>query len=133
MAIARLYANSLIQYCVFCTQPDNLSFMQEEQEYNDKVAEAYNKYMTAELYYTDGDNVIATLSMQSYFEPYDYYYGYEDEEDGYYDYEPVITFVSDESTFSMESYFDDVSFNDLINSAEDLADEYENYLQYLLN
>ena len=33
MAIARLYANSLIQYCVFCTQPDNLSFMQEEQEY----------------------------------------------------------------------------------------------------
>lgn len=106
---------------------------QEEQEYNDKVAEAYNKYMTAELYYTDGDNVIATLSMQSYFEPYDYYYGYEDEEDGYYDYEPVITFVSDESTFSMESYFDDVSFNDLINSAEDLADEYENYLQYLLN
>lgn len=100
---------------------------QESQEYNDKVAAAYNKYNTAELYYTDGDNVIANLSMQSYL--------YEDTynpEYNYYDVEPIITFVPDESSFSIESYFDEISFNDLINSAEDLTEAYKDYLQYLV-
>ena len=100
---------------------------QDSQEYNDKVAAAYNKYNTAELYYTDGDNVIANLSMQSYL--------YEDTynpEYNYYDVEPIITFVSDESSFSIESYFDEISFNDLINSAEDLTEAYKDYLQYLV-
>ena len=53
-------------------------------------------------------------------------------EETYYDIEPVITFVSDDSSFSIESYFDDISFNDLITSAEDLGEAYEDYLQYLL-
>ena len=100
---------------------------QTEQEYNDKLADAYNQYNKAELYYTDGDNVIARITMQSYMEENPYY-----SEETYYDIEPVITFVSDDSSFSIESYFDDISFNDLITSAEDLGEAYEDYLQYLL-
>lgn len=54
-------------------------------------------------------------------------YGYEE-----YSVEPVITFVSDSSAYSFESYFNDIDFNDLVNSAEDLGDRYESYLRYLL-
>lgn len=97
---------------------------QNSQPYNEKKAGLYNQYVTAELYYTDGDNAIAELKMQSHFVE-DYY-------NSYYELEPVITFVSDESTFSLESYFDDISFNDLIDSAEHLSDQYKEYLQYLI-
>lgn len=99
----------------------------ESLEYNDKVAEVYNKYMTAELYYTDGDNVIANLGWQSCED--DYYYS----SGSYYDVEAIIIFASDDSKFSIDSYFDDISFNGLIDSAESLSDRYENYLSHLFN
>lgn len=99
---------------------------QNSQPYNDKKADLYNQYVTAELYYTDGDNAIAKLKMQSHFVE-DYL-----KNDSYYELEPVITFVSDESAFSLESYFDDISFNDLMDSAEHLSDQYKEYLQYLI-
>lgn len=98
-----------------------------ELEYADKMAAAYNKYMKGDLYYTDGDNSIAKLSMHSCFVEDEYF-----EDGGYYDYEAVITFASDSSAYSLESYFNDVDFNDLVNSAEDLGDRYESYLRYLL-
>jgi hypothetical protein len=97
---------------------------QRSQLYIDKQAGLYNQYVTAELYYTDSDNAIAELKMQSHFVDDDY--------NAYYELDPVITFVSDESTFSLGSYFDDVSFNDLIDSAEALSDQYKEYLQYLI-
>lgn len=97
---------------------------EDAQPYNDKKADLYNQYITADLYYTDGDNVIAKLKMQNHFVD-DYY-------STYYELEPVITFVSDDSTFSLESYFDDISFNDLIESAENLSDQYKDYLKYLI-
>lgn len=93
--------------------------------YNEELAVLYNKYLKGEMYYTDGDNVIATFSWQPYLVEDDY--GYEE-----YSVEPVITFVSDSSAYSFESYFNDIDFNDLVNSAEDLGDRYESYLRYLL-
>ena len=96
-------------------------------EYNDKKSEVYNQYIKGELYYTDGDNVIANLGWQSCED--DYYYSSET----YYDTEAVIIFASDNSKFSIDSYFDDISFDGLIDSAESLSDQYENYLSHLLN
>lgn len=96
---------------------------QHSQLYIDQQAALYNQYITAELYYTDGDNAIARLNMQSHFV---------DDYNSHYELDPIITFVSDESTFSLGSYFDNISFNDLINSAEYLSDQYKGYLQYLI-
>lgn len=87
-----------------------------------KVAEAYNEYLKGEMYYTNGDNVIARFSMQAYDDS--------DEWDEYYDIEPVITFESDNSKFSFESYFDDLSFEGLVDKIEELGDEFDSYIEF---
>lgn len=87
-----------------------------------KVADAYNEFLKGEMYYTNGNNVIAKFSMQAYDDSDEYY------ED--YDIEPVITFESDNSKFSFESYFDDgISFEGLIDKIEDLGDKFDSYIE----
>lgn len=103
---------------------------QYKQPYNQKVADAYNKYIDAKLYYTS-DDVIANFKMQVYYDEDDYYYESGNRVNGIYDTEAVIVFTIDDSAYSFDSYFDEVSFNDLINSAEKLGKQYEKYLKYL--
>lgn len=106
------------------------------EEYNKKVADAYNKYVDAKLYYTS-DDVIANFKMQVYYDEDDYYNEYDPSTGSYvtkkgtYDTEAAIVFTVDDSAYSFDSYFDEVSFNDLINSAEALEKQYEKYLKYL--
>lgn len=85
-----------------------------------KLAEAYNEFMKGEMYYTSSDNLIARFSMQAYDDS--------DEWGEYYDIEPVITFVNDDSKFSFESFFDEVSFEDLVDKIEELGDEFDAYI-----
>ena len=92
----------------------------EEESADDKLAELNGKKII-----TIGDSLTALCGWQPYLVEDDY--GYEE-----YSVEPVITFVSDSSAYSFESYFNDIDFNDLVNSAEDLGDRYESYLRYLL-
>lgn len=87
-----------------------------------KIAEAYNEYLKGEMYYTNGDNVIARFNMQAYDDS--------DEWGDYYDIEPIITFASDNSKFSFESYFDDMSFEKLVDKVEDLGDEFDAYIDF---
>lgn len=87
-----------------------------------KLANAYNEFMKGEMYYTSSDKLIARFSMQAYDDS--------DEWGDYYDIEPVITFVSDDSKFSFESFFDDVSFEDLVDKIEELEDEFDAYIDY---
>ena len=84
--------------------------------------EAYNEYLKGEMYYTNGDNVIARFNMQAYDDS--------DEWGEYYDIEPIITFASDNSKFSFESYFDDISFEKLVDKVEDLGDEFDAYIDF---
>lgn len=116
---------------------DRYSWKQQyAKEYNEKVAEAYNKYIDAKLYYTS-DAVIANFKMQVYYDEDDYYYDYESGTypapmvKGLYGTEAAIVFTVDDSAYSFDSYFDEISFNDLINSAEALGKQYEKYLKYL--
>lgn len=55
--------------------------------------------------------------------------GYEevDEWDGetYYNVRPVIKFLADESTYAIEDYFTETAFSDLIDSLEELAEEFD--------
>ena len=74
------------------------------------------------MYYTNGDNVIARFNMQAYDDS--------DEWNEYYDIEPIITFESDNSKFSFESYFDDISFEKLVDKVEDLGDEFDAYIDF---
>lgn len=87
-----------------------------------KIAEAYNEYLKGEMYYTNGDNVIARFNMQAYDDS--------DEWGEDYDIEPIITFASDNSKFSFESYFDDISFEKLVDKVEDLGDEFDAYIDF---
>lgn len=87
-----------------------------------KIAEAYNEYLKGEMYYTNGDNVIARFNMQAYDDS--------DEWGEDYDIEPIITFTSDNSKFSFESYFDDISFEKLVDKVEDLGDEFDAYIDF---
>ena len=87
-----------------------------------KVAEAYNEFINGEMYYTNGDNVIARFNMQAYDDSDEYY-----EE---YGVEPILTFEKDGSKFSFESYFDEISFQGLVDKVEELGDEYDAYLKF---
>ncbi|WP_455585757.1 hypothetical protein [Bacteroides sp.] len=115
---------------------DNSWKEQYGKEYNDKVAAAYNKYMDIKLYYTS-DAVIADFKMQTYYDADDYYYDYTSGTyptpivKGLYGTELAVVFAIDDSAYSLDSYFDEISFNDLIKSAENLGEQYKNYLKKL--
>lgn len=110
---------------------EEYSWMEQyKQPYNQEVADAYNTYIDAKLYYTS-DDVIANFKMQVYYDEDDYYYESGNRVNGVYDTEAVIVFTIDDSSYSFDSYFDEISFNDLINSAEKLGKQYEKYLKYL--
>lgn len=102
---------------------DNVDWEEENtMAHQTKIAEAYNEYLKGEMYYTNGDNVIARFNMQAYDDS--------DEWGEYYDIEPIITFMSDDSKFSFESYFDDISFEKLVDKVEDLGDEFDAYIDF---
>lgn len=108
------------------------------EEYNTKICDVYNKYLSVKLFYNDRPNeLVANLGMDLEFDE-DEYYGYYDEDkhewvekQGAYDYTLIITFTSDDSRYDIESYFDEDYFSKLIDDAEDLADRYESFFRYL--
>lgn len=96
-------------------------------KYDDEVstkeeAEIFNEYLKGEMRYAESDAVIATFAFQAYL---DYSYEYSNSSYKYWDIEPLIVFATDDSRFSLEEFFDEVSFKGLIESAERLLDEYE--------
>ena len=106
---------------------DNSNLSDETLEYNQKLAELYNKYVKMEMRYSNSDNVIANIQVQPYLE---YEYSYGNYEYKYYDIEPIIVFAVDNSRYSFEDYFDETSFSDLIKSAEDLYNKYESFVKH---
>lgn len=103
---------------------------QNGNKYNDEKstkaeANLYNKYMAVDMRYNGSDAVIAKFNFQAYL---DYSYSYNDHSREYWEIEPIITFTQDNSSYSMDDYFDETSFQSLIDMAEDLYDEYESYL-----
>lgn len=107
---------------------DSLTGDDDSQSYNDKLAQSINKYSKAEMRYAGSDEVIAAISVQPYLEDSYQWNGTTRE---YWDVEPVLVFTVDGSKHSFDSYFDEIAFNDLINSAEDLGETYQKYLNYL--
>ena len=113
-------------------ESDNIYYSYSEDPYDElwskDEAEIYNKYLKAELRYNGSDAVIATFGFQAYEEDYGW------DEKNYWDIEPIIIFTNDDSIISFEDYFDDeVGFKELIDSIEDLGNQYEIYLDYLLD
>lgn len=105
-----------------------------KEEYNTKICDAYNKYLSVKLFYNDRPNeLVANLGMDLEFDEEDGYYDYEKNEwiEGTYDYTLIITFTNDDSKYDIESYFDEDYFSKLIDDAEDLADRYESFFNYL--
>lgn len=109
-----------------------------EEEYNKKICDTYNKYLSVKLFYNDRPNeLVANLGMDLDFDEgrYYVYYDYEKnewiEKQGVYDYTLIITFANDNSKYDIESYFDEDYFSKLIDDAEDLADRYESFFRYL--
>lgn len=109
-----------------------------EEEYNQKICDTYNKYLKIELYYNDQpDALVANMVTDLYYDEDDtiYYYDWESGEykeiTGTYSYEQNIVFTSDNSKYSMDSYFSEDNFGNLVDNAEDLADKYESFFKYL--
>lgn len=98
------------------TDLDNIDRKDTHRETVEREAEVFNKYMKGEMRYEESDAVVATFVFQAY------QYGSSSKD---WDIEPLIVFATDDSRFSLEEFFDEVSFKGLIESAERLLDEYE--------
>ncbi len=94
---------------------------ESHQSGNENEAKIINKYSKGELRYSGSDDLIATVEMQAFSESENY----GDYHDEYWYTEPVLIFAVDDSRYSFENYFDEVTFGDLINSAENLYKQYE--------
>lgn len=81
------------------------------------------------LYYTNSSAAQATLGVQAYLD-YSYFDSYYNQNIEYWEHEAIITFA-DESKYSLDEYFDDdVTFGNLIDSYEELENQYSDYLSY---
>ena len=79
-----------------------------------------NKAYSITLHYDNTETVQANIEAEAY--------QWEDDwNDGFiFSTRPVIVFTSDESRYSFEDYFTERSFGDLVESVEDLFDDFEN-------
>lgn len=112
------------------------------EDYNRKMCDVYNNYFSIELYYNDQpDELVANLFMDlDYDEDFvTYYYEHNwetgewlrKEINGKYDNEMKIVFASDNSKYSLDSYFSEENFGNLVDNTEDLIDKYKSFLDYL--
>ena len=95
---------------------DNLEWDSSIESARQEAA-IYNKYITAGLTYDNATNFVAELEVVAY--EYDEYSFYT---------EPIIVFTSDGSRFSLEDYFTEENFGGLIDSCENLYNEYASYI-----
>lgn len=110
----------------------------EDEHYDESVGRAQaveycdliNKKASLALVYNDTNEHIAQIVMQvTKHKSYDYYwdedeYEYVEYEYSSYDIEPILLFP-DESKYAFETYFTERAFRNLINTAEALAEEFE--------
>lgn len=82
------------------------------------LADAYNRNMKVELYYSDEDAKIADMVMAAFLDYKVYYI------------EPRLKFASDGSEITLDDYFaDQASFKDLLDAAEKLYEQYMRLLE----
>ena len=107
---------------------DKYDWTQDELCYKEQ-AEVINNSVIMTLYYTNSSAAQATLGVQAYLD-YSYFDSYYNQNIEYWEHEAIITFA-DESKYSLDEYFDDdVTFGNLIDSYEELENQYSDYLSY---
>lgn len=84
-----------------------------------------NDYYNVSVYYDNTETVQAQIELEAYeYEPdYDSYY------DSYFEVRPVLVFTYDDSRYCFEDYFTERSFDELIDAAEDWADDLERMVE----
>lgn len=110
---------------------DKMEEKQTDEQKTQKEAEIYNQYAKIELYYADKSEKIADIKMKAFYDGENYGYHYNPqsgkmEYGEYKDYNlmPNLIFVSDNSEFSMDTYFSEANFGSLIQSIETLVNKY---------
>lgn len=102
-----------------------------QKEYNNEIVDVYNKYQSSKIYYSS-DVEQAILKYETTWENeryYDYNTGqYVDVT--LYDYEPVIYFPKDGTSYAFEDYFTRGAFSNVINLAENLINSYIKIAKY---
>ena len=97
-------------------------------EYNKKLADLYNNYLTCIVYYS---SKVEQARLQ--FEPYiwrDYCYDCENREN-LYDIMSVIYFPKDGTSYSFSDYFTEDAFRDLIRLTENMINDYIYMFDYI--
>ena len=84
-----------------------------------------NDYYNVSVFYDNTETVQAQIVLEAYeYEPdYDSYY------DSYFEVRPVLVFTYDDSRYCFEDYFTERSFDELIDAAEDWADDLERMVE----
>ena len=77
------------------------------------------------IHYDKTETVQANVELEAYEEVY------EDWGDEWTDFEvrPILIFAADDSRYCFEDYFTESSFNDLVEAAQDLAEDFENMFE----
>lgn len=98
--------------------------------YNKEFVSLLNKFMKVDMYYGDSKSVQAQMKWEATYEDMEVdvwnsatqRYDYEIKQ--IWDYEPMIYFPSDETSYNFGKYFTEKRFNTVINTAEDLLKKY---------
>lgn len=87
----------------------------------DKYLDGINATYDIALYYDNTNTVQANVELEAFVEKDEYY------DETYWWVEPVLVFAADGSRYTFEDYFDDENaFSELIDAANELADEFGN-------
>ncbi len=89
----------------------------DETAFKNALSQANSKY-SANVYYNNNNTVRATLTLGAYGKPY---YRYPSGNVTRWESKPIITFMSDNSTYAFEDYFTDSAFPTVWNNFKDLV------------
>lgn len=89
----------------------------DETAFNNALLQVNSKY-SANVYYNNNNTVRATLTLGAYGKPY---YRYPSGNVTRWESKPIITFMSDNSTYAFDDYFTDSAFPTVWNNFKDLV------------
>ncbi len=105
-----------------------IKYLEDADENNDNKTEhrrligRANDELKAEFFYNNGSTCRGTLSLDSY--ERDSWGSYQ-----YYEMRPIITFVSDNSSYAIDSYFNEETFHTVVDTYKNLLDDFNDLIE----